>query len=133
LVGKEESGHSSFSQPPAHDPLPGPDGLVGLSHHVHNLPPLLGHHVQLQLHGAGVVDVEVGVDQTGQDHLAVQVHHPGFRSAQRPDLFVGTHGHKAVVREAEGGSNREIWIDGIDLPVHIGHIRFSHQGSSLCS
>ena len=55
---------------------------------------------------AAADDVQMAVDQAGQDAPALEVDDLGLRTRQRQYLFVGADGHEAAVADGDGARGR---------------------------
>ncbi len=61
--------------------------------------------------------VNVGIDQAGQDHLAVEIDDRRARPARLQDLIVGPDAHNPVAFDGQSLTNREGGIDRDDPAV----------------
>ena len=111
----------------ADDPLTGLGLLGGLGDQRKNFFLRLAHSDELQLQLTCAEDVQMGVGQTGQHHLTLQVDHRGIGSAACQHLLIRADHCKAILYYAEGLRYRILAIHGIDLTVDISRIQFSHR------
>ena len=92
----------------------------------------VGHRV-IELVHRRVGGVHVGVDQSGQHRLALQVDLARLRTGQLADLGVGAHRHNAVAPHGHRAGDAEALVHRDDLPVlqdHVGRLRERRRGTN---